>query len=537
MGRQGTVALYFIMTLSFLLTGVSSARGRDYYLSSSTGSDANKGTALSPWKTLHKVSTTTLRPNDRVLLKKGDTWRESGGLVIAKPGSATKPIQIASYGTGTAKPLLNGSKAVTGWSGPKAHPRARYRGICAGLLEDATPIRKASGPELSDGGWYYDGGTVFYQPGSKTAAHHLVECCAAPVVRINSTRYVSLQDLEFYGSSGSGIWIVNSDHVQVSNCTARVNAGPGMAVANDPRKAGSPCSNIRMTGNRISQNATGVYLISENGAEGITNVDVIGNLIEYNDYRGVWGHQTKDGHGIGIQNTSGSHFVGNEIRYNRTGPTLWTATDRRSDNNVFARNFVHHNQRFGMAQGGEGRDNAAGNIWAFNIISDNGTGFDGGFRINRSQRGANLFVNNTLARNDIDFYLYSLTDFAVIKRNISYNPVKFHVLIEGVPGRNLLAQNLYYPDRAGLFGVGTQRTLDLAHWQYLTGLDRDCLVGDPLFLDAALLSPQQFIPAQASPALQGAWPLLPELKSLGAGDYFGHPLVDTASFLGAIKGP
>src|SRR4030095_6204691 len=46
-----------------------------YYVSSSSGSDANPGTQASPWKTLAKVSSASplFKPGDSILLKGGDT--------------------------------------------------------------------------------------------------------------------------------------------------------------------------------------------------------------------------------------------------------------------------------------------------------------------------------------------------------------------------------------------------------------------------------------------------------------------------------
>lgn len=46
----------------------------DYYISQSTGSDANPGTIGAPWRTLAKVNGLSLQPSTRILLKSGDTW-------------------------------------------------------------------------------------------------------------------------------------------------------------------------------------------------------------------------------------------------------------------------------------------------------------------------------------------------------------------------------------------------------------------------------------------------------------------------------
>jgi hypothetical protein len=77
------------------------ASAADYYVSAA-GADSNAGTAASPWRTLARVSTATLRPGDRVLLRGGDIF--SGSLLIdaEDAGTSTAPVVITSYGSGVA---------------------------------------------------------------------------------------------------------------------------------------------------------------------------------------------------------------------------------------------------------------------------------------------------------------------------------------------------------------------------------------------------------------------------------------------------
>jgi hypothetical protein len=87
-----------------------------YYVSSSTGSDANNGTSSStPWQTLAHVNAQTFQPGDSVLLKRGDAWNES----LAPPSSGTSgnPITFDAYGAGPP-PNLTGYYAIpaTAWA-------------------------------------------------------------------------------------------------------------------------------------------------------------------------------------------------------------------------------------------------------------------------------------------------------------------------------------------------------------------------------------------------------------------------------------
>ena len=85
-----------------------------YYVSSSTGNDANTGTSPSvPWKTLDKVNSFIPQPGESVLFKRGDSWE--GTLIPPASGTAGNPITYGAYGSG-AHPKLYGSTSITGWS-------------------------------------------------------------------------------------------------------------------------------------------------------------------------------------------------------------------------------------------------------------------------------------------------------------------------------------------------------------------------------------------------------------------------------------
>lgn len=549
------IAISFMIMLltgnNFLPDSIPSAWGGDYYVSNSTGSDNAPGISPElPWKSLNKVNSVTLNPGDRILLKRGDMWRES--LVFARSGEPNNPIVLTAYGTGT-KPQINGSALLTGWTNyASGIYQVNYSGFCLGLLEDGVPISKASSAALTDGSWYYDGSaSIYYRPASGTANDHVIESCRRNIIQMSALSYMSISDIEVYGAGGNGIMAVNSSNLEIKDCAIKNNAGHGIGIINYPNKAGSPCFNVMIQGNTISWNANGIYIVSENGAEGHNKIDVVNNLIEYNDFNHIWKHVTPDGHGLAIQCCSGSYFGLNEIRYNRTGPAIWTQVDRRSDNNVIARNFIHHNQKFGVNLGGEGQDNNAGNVFAYNIISDNGTdeGLDGGFRINRKQSGKNFFNHNTLVRNDVNIYLYSLTDFAIIYKNISFAPKYYHALIEGSLNNNFFAENLYFPDGPNLFGLGSSRSLDFAAWRTKTNLEKGSVVGDPLFSDPALSLPEHFTPSAASPVelkLTGPTTVrvigVPYTAVVSAPnppaeynvDFFGQP-PGTTPFIGAVK--
>ncbi|MEC8829457.1 MAG: hypothetical protein VXY88_00080, partial [Bacteroidota bacterium] len=65
-----------------------------YYISSSTGSDANIGTESEPWQTLEKISNTVLNPGDTVYFMRGDSF--FGHFEVNGSGSQLNPLVITA---------------------------------------------------------------------------------------------------------------------------------------------------------------------------------------------------------------------------------------------------------------------------------------------------------------------------------------------------------------------------------------------------------------------------------------------------------
>jgi len=100
----------YTLLISIVLMLISiKASAATYYVSFSTGNDANNGTSTAtPWKTLHKVATTTFATSDQVLFKRGDTLYGE----FSKPlwltgynGTPSNHFYIGAYGTGD-KPII-----------------------------------------------------------------------------------------------------------------------------------------------------------------------------------------------------------------------------------------------------------------------------------------------------------------------------------------------------------------------------------------------------------------------------------------------
>lgn len=86
-----------------------------YYVSSSTGSDSNPGTAAAPFRTLARgYAALADQSPDQLLLKCGDTWNESFGAWHKSSGDPAAKMVLASYGAGPRPKLRTNGTAIAG---------------------------------------------------------------------------------------------------------------------------------------------------------------------------------------------------------------------------------------------------------------------------------------------------------------------------------------------------------------------------------------------------------------------------------------
>lgn len=99
----------FIPILLLMLTAgcTPESSSKTYYIDALDGSDDNHGLSASKaWKSLEKLYGKVLSPGDRVLLSTSQTHKGMLWLSSIK-GSEKNPIQIASYGSGERKAIIN----------------------------------------------------------------------------------------------------------------------------------------------------------------------------------------------------------------------------------------------------------------------------------------------------------------------------------------------------------------------------------------------------------------------------------------------
>lgn len=104
----------FKFCILFIIAVVVRSSATNYYLSSK-GNDSQSGTsALTPWRSLQRLSEVTrLLPGDSVFFERESVF--AGTLRISTSGEKDKRIFFGAFGSG-AKPIISGSITVTHWT-------------------------------------------------------------------------------------------------------------------------------------------------------------------------------------------------------------------------------------------------------------------------------------------------------------------------------------------------------------------------------------------------------------------------------------
>ena len=221
--------IFIIFVLGFGAT----AWGTTYYVSSSTGSDANSGTSSgAAWQTVAKVNAQTFSPGDSVLFRRGDVWNES--LVPSASGTTGNPIAFDAYGTG-APPNLTGYYAmpssawvlVTGnaWKAPVP---AVYSTINFCLFGSVWGQKVSAATSNLTVQWdfYLANGYVYVYSVGNPASYYQgaivpMALSNTPVINVNGKSWLTFQHLLMNWFDQYGVYVQGtSDHLVFANMEA-----------------------------------------------------------------------------------------------------------------------------------------------------------------------------------------------------------------------------------------------------------------------------------------------------------------------------
>lgn len=170
-----------------------------YFVNATSGNDSNGGKReREAWQTISKVNGFSFTPGDRVLFKRGETWRERLNPISA--GAFGRHIIIDAYGSGDL-PIINGADIMTTWTSYAGNTWQKT-GVTTEpvqvFMDDTRLIEGADRDSLNDHEWVWAGDVLYVRDdtgdpdgsGVVIEASQRVQCA-----RTHGRDYITLRNL------------------------------------------------------------------------------------------------------------------------------------------------------------------------------------------------------------------------------------------------------------------------------------------------------------------------------------------------------
>lgn len=194
----------------------SAGRSLNTYYVSNAGNNAANGTSpTTPWQTIAKVNATSFPTGSKVLLKRGDTWRES----LLFPSSS---MTVGAYGTGN-KPRLTGGSLLSTWGGGSGGIYTATLAYDPKILTvNGTAATKAAAlAGLPNGQWFWATNTLSYRSdaGSPTTLGLQMDAPARPrVVQAVTKTGITVRDIQIDLSADQAVLFDTCTGATIKNC-------------------------------------------------------------------------------------------------------------------------------------------------------------------------------------------------------------------------------------------------------------------------------------------------------------------------------
>ncbi len=387
------------------------------------GNDANSGHRTdSALQHLHVVGGKTLVAGDSVLLRAGQTFRDS--TTMPNSGSAGNVITLASYGSG-ASPVINGSDLVTAWVDNAANQSNTWRDTLATqplqVFFNGTRGTLVASVAACNGAmkWYWASGILYaygtVSPSATYASPGVEASVRAWLFNGAAKDYVTISGVDFTKANEYNIRAIGT-HLTVSNDTISYGYSDGIFATG---------SDINITGSRSHHNiGTGIKGYQGSATPGHQNY-VQNCLVDSNKYHGIaftdscWtvqynnvgdnGDTTNLCIGIETWDATNHKWASSDtIRYN----TVWGTASNQNDgaginlDEGSARCAVYGNITYGNDASGVAT-NSAVNCSVYNNVA---------FHNNRNSSG-----QLTWAAKGEFYFQGDLSSGVVVKNNIGYS--------------------------------------------------------------------------------------------------------------------
>jgi len=511
------------------------AASRTYYISSTSGNDANDGQSpAKAWQHLSKIylksiSKDTFQPGDSVLLKRGDQW--DGQIRLQGNGTAQNPIRLGAYGEGL-KPLIYGDnpearwETVTGQQGIYTTDMGRGS-ILGSVLLDGKALKTV----YPAGSLNHDEDLQMFlarlQPGSlagqfdgrlwvrmidNKSPNEAIRIFRAAGIFIANSSHVQVENLDiqrFY----TGIDVSDSQQVLVQNNDIQDVLGIGIYLRSGDENCQVMSNTVLRSGN------TALYVLKG------SNNTFRDNWVSHVDTNILGVHVSGDGMGIGLQQSQKSvveynyfaHSGGIDFYYEQGSTVRY--------------NYLYHVWSSGAPHGVNLE--VYGNI--YNLAGPAGKPGSTGVNAVATGPGTIAVFNNTIF-NAFGFLLMGSSDKGgkiVFSDNIAFSSLPGTAMT--VFGTNVASDhNCFWTPGQPVFRYKNASFSSLDTYGAGSDLDRDSVFADPQFVSSTPIAPLDFRPRIGSgcnsPALH-----IPIADSTNGRTYDHDHAIAGAASIGALR--
>ena len=392
------VLILFIVAL-VLSSGLGFAQDKIYYVDAVNGSDTNSGTKeRKAWKTLEKISSTALKPGDRVLLRNGQIFKGSLTLGAQHSGAENLPVEIAGFGKDISAP-------------PSIHSKNDHAILIqgAGFVNIKNIHLKGAGR---------DKGNI------------------ASGLIVQNSREIVLDSMEVSGYQKYGINVISSQNVRITHVKTFENGRTGIRTGSEEgeRMEMYPTKNIYIGYCTANDNPGDPTKLDNHSGSGIIVSYTDSAVVEYcSAYNNGWDMPRKGNGPVGIWAHDANNItIQYCIAYNNEAPRgAWDGGgfdfDGGITNSVMQYNYSYDNNGvgYGLFQY-EGTTVWENNIIRFNISYNDGEGKEkAGLYMWTAEPGKDLLRNCKIYNNMIVNELGHAVRFALEEQQSPTDPPGF----------------------------------------------------------------------------------------------------------------
>ena len=467
--QMAILAVFSVLVMS------SAGWAATYYVDATNGNDNNNGLSTSiAWKTIAKVNSSSFKPGDSVLFKRGCTFREK--LTVPSSGSAGSLITFGAYESGN-RPIINGSDLVTNWTENSGTPNTWKATVTtqpyAVWFNSTLGNLKGNVASFgSPGDWYWSSNTLYVYSTSNPATAYTnpgIESSSRQTIYMSDKSFITLENIKFDKGGNQNVndyslAIRQSSNIVVQDCDVTNSVNIGINIFNINGTTGDTLvQRCTFNGTGLSKDSTGAH----SAIQTWKTTDTPTITVQNNTFQDIDLHGAHHGHGI----------------YALSGKLIWRYNYHMGDNGP-------------VRAGAAVRLANTGGSQVYNNIFSN----DGGTRYwgILATTGTHYIYNNVFYNNNYAIRTDTGEPTVVVKNNIFFGTShETWYYLYNVTGTYQGDNNIFYGASNG-WKYQTTFQSTFSDWKVASGQDANSISSDPKFTNPAA---NDFTFQSSSPAI------------------------------------